>query len=165
MREIQPDPSGHRFLLKALSEAGNELAEELYGCSRRLLDASDDDGWSIRLIAAHTRAHEEMVGEYVQIILSRREPELPVIDTEAVRDDPDACREDAEHAALMYAHLRRTLQYTLWDLSDRQWERTGRHPYRGDISIIQLARELHLHDLEFLWRARRIKEQQAVHRA
>ena len=158
MREIRPDPAGHRFLLKALTEAGHELAEELYGCPRRLLDVCDGDGWSIRLIAAHVHVHEEMVGDYVERILSEREPELRVIDSEAMLDNPDGCTEDADHAALMYSHLRRRLQYLLWDATDADWERIGRHPYRGPVSVLQLARELHLHDLDHLWRARRLKE-------
>lgn len=158
MREITPDPGGHRFLLKALSEAGHELAEELYGCPRRLADVRDDDGWSLRLIAAHVRAHEEMTGDYIERILCERSPLLDVIDTEAVLDDPDGCREDADHAVLTFAHLRRHTQYLLWDLSERHWRRSGRHPYRGEVSVDQLARELHLHDLEYLWRARRLKE-------
>jgi hypothetical protein len=159
MRAIPADPGGHRYLMKALSEAGNELAEEMFGCSRRLVDRRDDDGWSLRLLAAHVVAHEEMVVEYVEEMLSKRNPELEVIDTEAMRDEPDGCRDDPDDAALRYMHLRRRLQYALWDLSDGDWERTGVHPYRGEVSVVQLCRELHLHDLECLWRARRLKEQ------
>ena len=163
MREIAPDPGGHRFLLKALAEAGHELEEELYGCPRRLLDAPAD-GWSLRLVAAHVRAYEEMVADYIERILSEREPLLEVVDTEAMLDAPERCREDVDRAMLVFSHLRRRTQYLLWDLGDRDWERTGRHPYRGPVSVIQLARELHLHDLENLWRARRLKEQAAVRR-
>jgi hypothetical protein len=162
MREIRPDPGGHRFLIKALSEAANELAEELYGCPARGIDLRGDDGWSIRLLAAHVVAHEEMVLEYVERILRSREPRLPVIDSEAVLDDPDACNAEPDGAALRYAHLRRRLQYTLWDLDDRDWERAGIHPYRGSVTVAQLARELHLHDLDCLWRVRRLKERTAA---
>ncbi len=158
MREIIPDPGGHRFLLKAISEAGNELAEELFGCPRRLSDVLDADGWSLRLIAAHVLAYEEMVAGYLDLILSERLPGLDVVDTEAVRDDPDACRDDPDESVLSFAHVRRRTQYLLWDLHDRHWRRVGRHPYRGEITVLQLARELHLHDIEYLWRARRLKE-------
>lgn len=164
MREITPDPGGHRFLLKALAEAGHELAEELYGCPRRSLDVRGDDGWSLRLIAAHVRAHEEAIGEYVERILSGRHPRLDVIDTEAVLDDPDGCREDADRNVLLFTRLRRRLQYLLWDVSDRDWQRTGEHPYRGAVAVVQLLRELHLHDLEYLWRARRLKERATTRR-
>lgn len=164
VREIAPDPGGHRYLIKALAEAGNELAEELCAFSYRAVDTRDDDGWSARLIAAHVLAYEEMVVEYVRQILTRRNPELPVIDTEAVLDDPEACREDVEHMVWRFEHLRHRLRYTLWELDERDWDRTGRHPYRGPLSIAQLVRELHLHDLENLWRARRLRERVTMRR-
>ncbi len=164
VREIAPDPGGHRYLIKALAEAGNELAEELCAFPYRAVDVPDYDGWSARLIAAHVLAYEEMVAEYVQQILTRRTPDLRVIDPEAVLDDPNACREDVEHLVWRFEHLRHRLRYTLWELDDRHWERTGRHPYRGPVSIVQLVRELHLHDLENLWRTRRLRERVAVRR-
>lgn len=158
MREVRPDPGGHRFLLKALTEAGRELAEELYECPRRLLDIRGDDGWSVRLIAAHVRAFEEMTADYLDRMLSERNPVLDVIDTEAMLDDPDGVRGDSERDVLTFMHLRQRVQYLLWDLGDREWRRTGCHPYRGEVSVEQLVRELHLHDLDFFWRARRLKE-------
>jgi hypothetical protein len=158
VREITPDPGGHRYLIKALAEAGNELAEELCAFPYRTVDVTDDDGWSARLIAAHVLAYEQMVVEYVQQILTRRNPELRVIDTEAVLDDPDARREEVERAMWRFEHLRHRLRSTLWELDDRNWDRTGRHPYRGPVSIVQLVRELHLHDLENLWRVRRLRD-------
>jgi hypothetical protein len=97
-------------------------------------------------------------------MISRRNPVLEVIDSEAVLDDPDACCEEAEESAMEFARLRHRVQYTLWDLDDRGWERTGRHPYRGAVTVAQLVRELHLHDLDYLWRARRIKEEASVRR-
>lgn len=164
MREITPDPGGHRYLIKALAEAGTELAEALCAFPHWAVDVLDDDGWSARRIAAHVLAYEEMVAEYVREILTRRNPELRVIDAEAVLDDPDGRHDDVERAMWRFEHLRHRLRYTLWELDDREWERTGRHPYRGPVSIVQLVRELHLHDLEYLWRTRRLRERVAVRR-
>lgn len=158
MREVAPDPGGYRFLVKALGEAGKELAEELFACPQRAVDRADDDGWTPRLIAAHVLAYEQMVETYYDLIARRRDPELPVIDTEAMRDNPDGCDADIEYSTLRFHHLRRGLQYRLWDFGPRDWERTGRHPYRGSLSAVQIARDLHLHDLDCLWRARRIRE-------
>ncbi len=165
MREVAPDPGGHRFLLKALTEAGRELAEELYGCPRRLLDIRGDHGWSIRRIAAHVRAFEEMTADYLDRILSERQPTLDVIDTEAMLDEPDPPEAgDAERDVLVFMHLRERVQYLLWDLSDRDWRRSGCHPYRGEVTVEQLTRELHLHDLDCFWRAQRLKESAASRR-
>ena len=46
----------------------------------------------------------------------------------------------------------------LWSLESEDWERTGRHPYSGEVSIARLAREHIEHDLEHLWQARRLAE-------
>jgi len=164
MREIMPDPGGHRYLIKALAEAGNELVEVLCAFPYRAVDVPDDDGWSARRIAAHVLAYEEMVAEYVQEILARRNPELRVIDPEAVLDEPDLRHNDVERAMWRFEHLRYRLRATLWELDDRHWERTGRHPYRGPVSIVRIVRELHLHDLENLWRTRRLRERVTVRR-
>jgi hypothetical protein len=42
-------------------------------------------------------------------------------------------------------------------LRDYEWRRGVIHPYRGDISIETIARELAQHDLEHLWQVRRLK--------
>ena len=43
-------------------------------------------------------------------------------------------------------------------LDEDDWQRTGIHPYRGKVSIHDIARELHEHDLEHLYQARIIRE-------
>jgi hypothetical protein len=40
---------------------------------------------------------------------------------------------------------------------DRDFERTAVHPYRGEVTLGQIARELAQHDLEHLWQVRRLK--------
>src|SRR5262249_44876945 len=158
MREIPREPDNQRFLLKAIGEAGRELAEELYGVGRREADRRDADGWSFRLIAAHVRDNEAMVLSYLERILSRREPRLEAVDAERVLDDPDELADDLDRLLSEFLYLRRQTQMLLWDLSSSAWERRGIHEYRGPCSVIQLARELSQHDLEHLWQARRLRE-------
>jgi hypothetical protein len=42
-------------------------------------------------------------------------------------------------------------------LDEDDWARTGIHRYRGPISIYDIIRELHQHDLEHLYQARRLR--------
>jgi hypothetical protein len=49
-------------------------------------------------------------------------------------------------------------------LSEDEWQRTGVHPYRGRVSIYDIAREMHEHDLEHLYQARRLREALPVRR-
>lgn len=157
MREIPREPDHSRFLLKAIGEAGRELAEELYAVGRREADLRAPDGWSYRLIAAHVRDNEEMTLTYLERILSRRDPPLEAIDAERVLDQPERVTESMERLMTEFAYLRRQTQTLLWDLSARAWERRGIHEYRGPCTVLQLARELNQHDLEHLWQVRRMR--------
>src|SRR5215207_9692120 len=86
MREIPREPDNQRFLLKAIGEAGRELAEELYGISTREASRCGENGWSYLQIAAHVRDNEEMTLSYVERILSRRNPRLEAVDAERALD-------------------------------------------------------------------------------
>jgi hypothetical protein len=46
-------------------------------------------------------------------------------------------------------------------LDEDEWERWGHHPHRGRTSILDVAREVHEHDLEHLWQARKLRAQVA----
>lgn len=158
MREIPREPDHQRFLLKAIHEAGDELAEELSAIPRREADRCGPDGWSYRLIAAHVRDHESITLSYIERILSRREPALKAMDAERVLDAPESVTLSIAELMREFAYLRYQTQQHLWDLSAKDWERRGIHEYRGAISVLQLARELNQHDLEQLWKVRRMRE-------
>lgn len=158
MREIPREPDNQRFLLKAIGEAGRELAEELYGIRAREADRRDADGWSYRLIGAHVRDNEEMTLSYLERILARRHPRLEAIDSERVLDDPSLVTEDLDQLVQEFLFLRRQTQMLLYDLSASAWQRDGVHEYRGPLTVLQLARELNQHDLEHLWQVRRLRE-------
>jgi hypothetical protein len=158
MREIPREPNNQGFLLKAIREAGNELAEELYSAGPRESRHVRPDGWSYLLIAAHVRDHEEMTLSYVERILSRRNPHLEAVDTERVLDDPTLVIEEIDRLVTEFIYLRRQTAYLLYDLPPSAWERTGIHEYRGPCSVLQFARELNQHDLEHLWQVRRMRE-------
>ena len=158
MREIPREPDNQRFLLKAIGEAGRELAEELYGIRSREASRRGADGWSYLLIGAHVRDNEEITLSYLERILSRRNPSLEAVDTERVLDDPTLVTEDLDRLVSEFVYLRRQTQMLLYDLSRAAWERQGTHQYRGPCSVLQLARELNQHDLEHLWQVRRMRE-------
>jgi hypothetical protein len=81
-----------------------------------------------------------------------------VIDTERVLDDPSLVTEDIDQLVSEFLYLRRQTMMLLYDLTPAAWKRTGVHAYRGEVSVLQLARELNQHDLDFLWRVCRMRE-------
>ena len=158
LREIPRDGDNHAFLIKALNEAGNELGGEFYGLRRRQLAARIGDGWSLRQIAGHVRDKERATLSSVRAIISSRKPVLEVVDLEALADDGEYQHLDLHETLCTFSELRENLVYILHNLSPRQWQRMGTHPYRGALSIADLVRELNEHDLAHLWQVQRIKQ-------
>jgi hypothetical protein len=158
VRQAGSDPS---FLLKALSEAGGELRRNYHGLSRRLLlapGAGIDEGWSLLAIAVHMRDTERGVADQVDAILSRHQPEIRHVDFDDIPFAEDVRDADEDEVLDEFRWRRRHSSYMMWDLEPADWERCGIHPYRGPLSLLQIARELYQHDLEHLWQARRMLE-------
>lgn len=152
------DPS---FLLKALGEAGGELARAFSGVRERdLLRPAPwpDEGWCLLAVPFHLVQVERGLQEQVAIIAMSRggEPDVPHVDLDDVPFEADYAECELEDLLDELHYLRRRTTYLLWDLSERDWRRAGRHPYRGPVTILELAREAYQHDLEHLWQVRRM---------
>ncbi len=158
MREISREPQTHEFLIKALREAGGELLGELESIRGRDAHRRPEGEWSFAQIAVHLRDNEQASLDAVRRILMQRRAVLAAGDVAATAMDAPEASLDLERSLYQYAHLRRELLHELWSLSDAEWRREGQHPYRGPLSVLQIARELHLHDLEHLWQVRRHRE-------
>ena len=148
-----------RWLLKALREAAHELESQLWG-----LDEDDlrwrpaDDAWSLKEIAAHLRDCEEHFIESLEAIASRDCPRLRAFDADQLVLERDYRQIDLYEALERFEYLRQRAVTLLWGLAPEDWERTGLHPYRGAVSVLQLTREQSEHDLEHLWQARRLRQ-------
>ena len=160
MREIPREQRSHAFLIKALREAGGELLSELEGIRQRDALRAPEGEWSFAQLAQHVRDNEEVFLYNVSAIVQSRRG-FPTLKCEPFGRAPEGDEArfiDVERAAYGYASLRQRAIYTMYDLDEADWQRAGEHPYRGALSLLQLARELHLHDLEHLWQVRSHKQ-------
>ncbi len=151
--------SSDRFLLKALGEAAGELQGLLWPVSERRARAAGegrDEGWRLLAIAVHLRDVERQTGEQFDALLRR--PYAPVrhVDLDDIPFPEDYQFLSIEEAVSGFAQARQETLYSLWGLSPAEWERTAEHPYRGEVALIDLVRDLYKHDLEHLWQARRM---------
>ncbi len=156
VRRAGSDPA---FLLKAMSEAGGELRDILAGQPLGLLyepGEPPDEDWCLMGIAYHLRDVEERVMDQLRPMILQTNPEIPHVDMDDIPFREDYEGADDEDLMDAFYYFRRRTAYLLWDLSERDWERKGIHPYRGPMSVMDIARELYQHDLEHLWQARRI---------
>ena len=148
-----------RWIFKALREAGDELIDQFYGASEKeLRGRPEDDEWSLKEIAGHLRDNEELVLEQIRLMAGEEEPPLPARDVDALPLERDYRSADVQELLGAFAGLRRQTYRLLSSLAPEDWGRCGRHPYRGEVTIAQIARELAEHDLGHLWQARRLKE-------
>ena len=153
------DEAGQRWALKALREAGDELIDQFYGASEdELRGRPQDDEWSLKEIAGHLRDNEELALEQIRLMAGDEQPELPARDVDALPLEQDYRSADVQELLSAFAGFRRQTYRLLWGLAPEDWERCGRHPYRGEVTIAQIARELAEHDLGHLWQARRLRE-------
>lgn len=148
------------WILKALREAGSELIDQFYGLSRGELRWRPlDDERSLEETILHLRDREELSLRQIQLIAEADgEPLLPIESSHALPSEQDCQSQDTREALRAFARLRSQTSMTLWELSAYEWERCGRHPYRGPVSIAQIARELTEHDLSHLWKVRRLRQ-------
>jgi hypothetical protein len=153
------DEEGQRWVLKALREAGDELIDQFYGASDdELCGRLEDDEWSLKEIAGHLRDNEELALEQMRLMAGEEAPELPARDVDALPLEPEYHSADVQELLSAFVKFRRQTYRLLWSLAPEDWGRCGRHPYRGEVTIAQIARELAEHDLGHLWQARRLRE-------
>lgn len=159
VRQAGSDPS---FLLKALGEAAGELHRSFYGMPHRQLQreaTGADEGWCLLAIPYHVLQVEKGVQKQFDTILNTRDSEIRHVDLDDIPFREDFIEDDYEELLEEFHYLRRRTTYSLWDIDERDWQRTGLHPYRGEMSVLEIARELYQHDLEHLWQARRMMDE------
>ena len=162
VRQAGSDPS---FLLKALGEAAGEMHRAFDGIPHREWRSdgvAPDEGWCLLAIPYHALQVEKGVQKQIETILSSRESEIRHVDMDDIPFFEDYYEEDIEELLEEFHYLRRRTTYLLWDIDERDWQRAGIHPYRGRVTVLELAREMYQHDLEHLWQARRMMDRLAA---
>lgn len=148
------------WVLKALREAGNSILVEFSGleetAQRRRLN---EDDWCLKEIAAHMRDAEELSLLQMTTIIEAGGDSLPAWDIDVLPAERDYASSDLSELLGELHRLRRETTQLLWGATDREWRARARHPYRGEISLEEIARELAQHDLEHLWQVRRLKHE------
>lgn len=154
------DSEPQAWTLKALREAGNSLVSELYGLDEPTLRRRPAEGdWSLKEIAAHMRDAEDLALKQMTAIIERRRGALPAWDVDLLPLERDYRSQAIASLLEDFRALRRETTQLLWSITDADWSTTARHPFRGEITLGEIAHELAQHDLEHLWQVRRMKQE------
>ena len=150
-------------MLKALRECGNTLVSELSLLDEDTLARTPAEGeWCLKEIAAHVRDAEDLALRQMNAIIEGRRGALPAWDIDLLPAERDYRSSDASDLLLEFRRLRRETTDLLWGLTGADWHSSGEHPYRGEVTLETLARELAQHDLEHLAEIRRLKHDLGV---
>lgn len=144
--------------MKALREAGNSIASELAGLDEAtLLRHPSADELCLKEIAAHLRDAEELAVLQITSLIETPDKLVPVWDIDVLPAERDYRGDEMSRFLNEFRGLRRETTNLLWGLREYEWRRAGKHPYKGSITMEEIARTLAQHDLEHLWQVRRIK--------
>jgi hypothetical protein len=159
MYQTEASTGQRRWLLKAVRESAGELFGQFSGISEESLRwRPAEDEWCLKEVAAHLRDAEALYQRQIDLIAHRHEPRLPYEAIDVLPFERDYRAEPLQRLLNEYAEAREETMWLLRMLDDEDWERRGRHPYRGLVSVNAIVRELHEHDLEHLYQARRLRE-------
>jgi len=149
-----------RWILKAVREVAGELMQLFHRVDEAGLRWRPAPGeWCMKEIAAHMRDAERLYLRQIEAIAHGDPDGLPHEPVEVYPAERDYRDEPLESFLWEFESAREETVWTLYALDEEEWNRTGEHPYRGTMSIYDIAREIHEHDLQYLIMARRLREQ------
>jgi hypothetical protein len=149
-----------RWILKAVREVAGELMQLFHRVDEPGLRWRPAAGeWCLKEIAAHMRDAEHLYLRQIEAIANGRGERLPHEPVEVYPSERDYREEPVESFLWEFESAREETVWTLYALDEEAWNQTGEHPYRGTVSVYDIAREIHEHDLQYLIMARRLREQ------
>jgi hypothetical protein len=155
---FEAETSQRRWLLKAVREGTSELFNQFSGLTEESLRwRPAKDEWCLKDVAAHLRDAEALFQRQIELISRQHEPRLPYEAIEVLPWERDYSTLPLSHLLREFESAREETVWLLRALDEGDWQRCGLHPYRGRVSIYDIARELHEHDLEHLYQAQRLR--------
>lgn len=107
-------------------------------------------GWNALEVMGHLVDLEEIFTVRVRRMLTENKPEFEKTDPDDMAIKHDYAHQDIQDMLERFLQLRREFIVLLKSLRPDEWERRGVHPSYGVISVLDLATNTALHDLNHL---------------
>jgi hypothetical protein len=156
MRPV-PEYDAKAWLLKAMRETAHAMESLIWELDDDALDRRPEpDEWSCKELVGHMCGMERRYTDWLERIVRMDDPALVPFDGESVESATPLDETLTYDLMDDFGVQRQQTVYLLWSLDRDDWERRGRHPYLGEMSITRIAREMNEHDLAHLWQLRRL---------
>ncbi|ACZ38120.1 DinB family protein [Sphaerobacter thermophilus] len=144
-------PSEREELLERLLQYPDRVARIIEPQPVEVLRrAGPDGGWGAVEILAHLRDWDEVNLDRVRRMLEEDNPNLENFDTDFWAIERDYHAQDPRKALAAFREIRGRLVRLLSSLNEADWERRGRHPVWGEITLASFVRRIEDHDQEYL---------------
>jgi hypothetical protein len=108
------------------------------------------DGWNVLFVVCHLRDYEAACRERVEAMLAYNNPTFEVVTNEEWERRGNYAQQDM-WAVVANLRARREGLITLLDsLTSEQWCRPGLHPQQGPATVLDVAINIGLHDVDHL---------------
>ena len=149
--------SNPRWLMKALREVPYEVQGLLGSLDARESQWRPAPGeWCAKEVAGFLVESEREDLRAVEAMVARDGARVEERRAYLVPGEQDYLDEPIEELVWDFLTLRESLLWKLELVDD--WERSGQHPYRGRISLVEYLHEVNERDLEAAWKLRKLHE-------
>ena len=145
--------------LRTLRKTPIILQAVLSGIDEREAVARTDGpgGWSILFIACHLRDYEVACIERVTDMLANDHPAFDVWDNDDLAKRHAYAEQQFDEVMADLTSRRKVLIKSLENLEEVQWARTGVHPIQGEGTVLDVAINAGLHDVDHIEQISRCK--------
>ena len=153
-------PSRPDWLTKALHEMAGELHTRLTAFGPGVADEHPLPNMESPLgVARGLRDRELISGSHIQQFMYGPPHSLRLHELEWLDDRPDPfAREDIDGLMYEFLGLRQRTCSLFWGFGEHEWQGSAHHRFQGDVTLEQLVVALHEHDIEALWKAKRLAD-------
>jgi hypothetical protein len=138
--------------LRTMRKTPTILTTVLHGVTQEQAVALRDgpDGWSVLYIVCHLRDLETVFIQRAQDLLAMPNATLAVVSNEELIRLGDYDAQDMRAALKAYLERRQAFIALLESLDDEQWIRSGAHPVQGPATVLDVAVNAGLHDVDHI---------------
>jgi hypothetical protein len=136
LRTLRKTPAILEALLESVTQ---EQAETLH-----------DDDWNVIFVVCHMRDYEAIAAQRVRDLLAGPNPTFAVVSNDELIQGNNYAVADLRQAMAVYAQRRRETVALLEPLTDEQWLLAGVHPSQGPATLLDVAVNAGLHDIDHL---------------
>jgi hypothetical protein len=146
-------------IIRERSKTGDIVRKEIEGLTpEKLASRPDEESWSIHEIIVHLKDTEMIYGMRYKTILSENDPHLVAFDQELWAKNTEYEKQNFDLALTLLDLTRIENLLLIGTIEEKEYDKTGKHPEYGELSIRDLALHHTAHDVSHLKQIKNTRE-------